>query len=230
MNTAVKGKFVQVNIPGDRQCRASKRSGPCRCACVSVPRRPKRSKPRPALDLVYQMECLADDVEVPPEATQWTEDEVRTYFESGGMAWPLSPPALTAVDPKVMFAKPEDHHVIRWAVNTSVWKPAAPAWLLLLGMLPEEDATKVMKFHFRDDQKRAMASRLLQRCAGKWGIVPDSAARKPRGACSRLRGHTERARLPSSTQARVRRLARLLAHGGADQAHQGLEAIPGRLS
>lgn len=35
-----------------------------------------------------QEECLADDVDVPPEAAAWTEDEAFAYFESGGRALP----------------------------------------------------------------------------------------------------------------------------------------------
>jgi hypothetical protein len=57
----------------------------------------------------------------------------------------------------------EDFTMIRWAVDTSVWEPGEEEWRVLLETLPEEDATRVMKFHFRDDQKRALVSRLLQR-------------------------------------------------------------------
>lgn len=35
-----------------------------------------------------QDECLADDIDVPPESVAWTEDEAFTYFESGGSALP----------------------------------------------------------------------------------------------------------------------------------------------
>ena len=35
-----------------------------------------------------QNECLADDIEIPKEATAWLEIEARAYFESGGNELP----------------------------------------------------------------------------------------------------------------------------------------------
>ena len=35
-----------------------------------------------------QSECLADDIEIPPEAVAWVPCEVRAYFESGGNELP----------------------------------------------------------------------------------------------------------------------------------------------
>ena len=35
-----------------------------------------------------QDECLADDVEIPPEAVAWVPSEARAYFESGGQELP----------------------------------------------------------------------------------------------------------------------------------------------
>ena len=36
-------------------------------------------------------ECLADDVEIPPESVAWIEAEARAYFESGGAELPRKP-------------------------------------------------------------------------------------------------------------------------------------------
>mmetsp|Transcript_1566 Transcript_1566/g.5053 ORF Transcript_1566/g.5053 Transcript_1566/m.5053 type:complete len:1137 (-) Transcript_1566:498-3908(-) len=113
-----------------------------------------------------QNECLADDVDVPPEATAWTENEARAFFESGGTVRPGSEPAAPSGSSDA--SAEEDYMMIRWAVDTSAWEPGEDEWRVLLETLPEEDATRVMKFHFKDDQKRALVSRLLQRraCAG----------------------------------------------------------------
>ena len=35
-----------------------------------------------------QDECLADDVDVPPEATAWTDEQAYEFFESGGKTRP----------------------------------------------------------------------------------------------------------------------------------------------
>lgn len=35
-----------------------------------------------------QDECLADDVDVPPEATAWTDEQAYEFFESGGKTLP----------------------------------------------------------------------------------------------------------------------------------------------
>ena len=112
--------------------------------------------------VLAQDESLADDVDVPPEATEWTENEARDFFESGGAVLPPGPkpPAPPRSD-----GASEDYCMIRWAVDTSVWEPCDGEWKVLLDTLPEEDSTRVMRFHFKDDQKRALVSRLLQRCA-----------------------------------------------------------------
>jgi hypothetical protein len=44
--------------------------------------------PRLNISLQIQDECLADDVEIPPEALAWVECEARAYFESGGLELP----------------------------------------------------------------------------------------------------------------------------------------------
>ena len=54
---------------------------------------------------------------------------------------------------------------LRWLVDISDWEPSNAEWQLLLKALPEEDATKVMRFRFVADQKRALTSRYLQRRA-----------------------------------------------------------------
>ena len=55
--------------------------------------------------------------------------------------------------------------VLRWVVDVKSWDPGEAEWALLLGLVSEEERTKTMKFHFREDQKRALVSRLLQRRA-----------------------------------------------------------------
>ncbi|CAL5226778.1 g9635 [Coccomyxa viridis] len=52
---------------------------------------------------------------------------------------------------------------LRWAVNIKQWNPWDDEWLFLLDLLPEEDQKEVEAFRFKDDQKRALVSRLLQR-------------------------------------------------------------------
>jgi 4'-phosphopantetheinyl transferase len=62
---------------------------------------------------------------------------------------------------------------LRWAVDISVWAPEDPEWQFLLGMLPPEDRQTVQRFKFRDDQKRALVSRLLQlQCVSRALCVP----------------------------------------------------------
>ena len=38
--------------------------------------------------LAIQNECMADDIEIPREATAWVESEARAFFESGGNELP----------------------------------------------------------------------------------------------------------------------------------------------
>ena len=61
----------------------------------------------------------------------------------------------------------------RWLVDISCWEPGPAEWQLLLKQLPEEDSTKVMRFKFVADQKRALVSRFLQRraCAEATGVA-----------------------------------------------------------
>jgi len=54
---------------------------------------------------------------------------------------------------------------LRWLVDITSWEPSNAEWQLLLNALPEEESTKVMRFKFVADQKRALASRYLQRRA-----------------------------------------------------------------
>lgn len=54
-------------------------------------------------------------------------------------------------------------YTLRWAVDISVWACKEAEWQFLLGLLPSDDRTAVQRFKFRDDQKRALVSRLLQR-------------------------------------------------------------------
>merc|ERR1711920_134514 len=38
-----------------------------------------------------QAECLADDIDIPEEATAWAESDVVAFFESGGTELPRKP-------------------------------------------------------------------------------------------------------------------------------------------
>lgn len=60
---------------------------------------------------------------------------------------------------------PSSGAILRWLTDISGWEPSKDEWQLLLGTLPEEESTKVMKYRFPADQKRALVSRLLQRRA-----------------------------------------------------------------
>lgn len=54
---------------------------------------------------------------------------------------------------------------LRWAVDLGQWTPSDQEFDFLCTLIPAEDATECRKFRFRDDQKRALVSRLLQRHA-----------------------------------------------------------------
>ena len=136
----------------------------------------------PSADVLERLQALylADDLEVPESALAWTEEEAHTFFDSGGLKRPApapapSPPAAPAPDPPAAPAPaaPPDGR-LRWIVDITAWEPGEAEWAALLRQLPEVDSTKVMKYRFRDDQKRAMASRLLQRRASAdvFGIAP----------------------------------------------------------
>ena len=134
----------------------------------------------PSADVLERLQALylADDLEVPESALAWTEEEAHTFFDSGGLKRPApapSPAAAPAPDPPAAppTAAPPDGR-LRWVVDITAWEPGEAEWAALLRQLPEVDSTKVMKYRFRDDQKRAMASRLLQRRASAdvFGIAP----------------------------------------------------------
>ena len=136
----------------------------------------------PSADVLERLQALylADDLEVPESALAWTEEEAHTFFDSGGLKRPApapapSPAAAPAPAPPDVppTAAPPDGR-LRWVVDITAWEPGEAEWAALLRQLPEVDSTKVMKYRFRDDQKRAMASRLLQRRASAdvFGIAP----------------------------------------------------------
>lgn len=54
----------------------------------------------------------------------------------------------------------------RWAVDITRWNPESSEMDFLLSLVPHEEAELCRKFHFFEDQKRAIVSRLLQRHAG----------------------------------------------------------------
>jgi len=54
---------------------------------------------------------------------------------------------------------------LRWAVDLGQWTPSNEEFDFLCCLIPQEEAIECKKFKFRDDQKRALVSRLLQRHA-----------------------------------------------------------------
>jgi len=54
---------------------------------------------------------------------------------------------------------------LRLAVDVAGWNPSPPEFDFLCGAIPDEEASECRKFRFLDDQKRALAGRLLQRHA-----------------------------------------------------------------
>jgi hypothetical protein len=96
--------------------------------------------------------------------------EGRLNLAGGGASTPAPPsePAaapvvdVSDVPPAAAAAAPGQ---LRWLVDISSWEPSNAEWQLLLNALPEEESTKVMRFKFVADQKRALASRYLQRRA-----------------------------------------------------------------
>ena len=157
-------------------------------------------EPMVAIEVLKSLQelYLADDLEIPADATSWSAEEAERYFESGGETRPavknlpakltednsddatnadeefmrkrriLAKAAGVSISPAASRppSKPAPRFgTFRWLVDISSWEPAHDEWQLLLRQLPEEDATKVKKFHFVADQKRALVSRYLQRRA-----------------------------------------------------------------
>eukprot|EP01012_Entosiphon_sulcatum_P040835 TRINITY_DN5456_c0_g1_i1.p1 TRINITY_DN5456_c0_g1~~TRINITY_DN5456_c0_g1_i1.p1 ORF type:complete len:308 (+),score=39.52 TRINITY_DN5456_c0_g1_i1:25-924(+) len=52
---------------------------------------------------------------------------------------------------------------LRWAVDITKLAQTDAEWQFLLGLLPSSEQQDVTRFKFKDDQKRALVSRLLQR-------------------------------------------------------------------
>ena len=69
--------------------------------------------------------------------------------------------------------EPPPAGLFRWMVDISGWSPGQAEWALLLSLLPEADAAKVMRFVHEVDRKRALVSRLLQRraCVEATGVA-----------------------------------------------------------
>ena len=132
-------------------------------------------------------ENFADDMDILPEMTAWGRKRVTAYFETAGESEKI---VATAADPgkAAVLARiagvaplvdvtdssepaapaPKPTAAVgqyRWLVDISEWEPGPAEWQLLLKQLPAEDSTKVMKFKFVADQKRALVSRFLQRRA-----------------------------------------------------------------
>ncbi|KAG8468804.1 hypothetical protein KFE25_007322 [Diacronema lutheri] len=71
-----------------------------------------------------------------------------------------------------------DAAAARWAVNVHDWEPGEAEWAYLLAQLPEDERERTCRFVFRDDQKRALLSRLMQRrcCEELLGLARAAAA------------------------------------------------------
>lgn len=54
---------------------------------------------------------------------------------------------------------------LRLAVDVAGWNPSPSEFDFLCNAIPAEEASECRKFRFTDDQKRALAGRLLQRYA-----------------------------------------------------------------
>jgi len=140
-----------------------------------------------------QASCLADDIQIDfNRMSLWDECTVRAFFESGGemvvaavadtaaAAAPSTAAAAAAASTAsaaVVAAAEPSGRALRWAVDISTWDPTPAQWTLLLGLLTEEESAKTMRFKFRDDQKRALVSRLLQRaaCHEAYGLAHSAA-------------------------------------------------------
>jgi len=122
----------------------------------------------PSLEILKELQDLnlADDVEIPPEAVHWTEEEANSYFESGGAEVPAPrAPAAASSATGAAPAAATSRTILRWVVDTSAWAPMAAEWAFLLTLVTDEEREKTMRFKFEADQKRALLSRLLQRAA-----------------------------------------------------------------
>jgi 4'-phosphopantetheinyl transferase len=76
-------------------------------------------------------------------------------------SFPETSPLVVGTVEQIVMQDPR----LRWAVEVSSWDPEQEEFELLCSFLPAEDALDVRRFKFRDDQKRAVISRLLQRAA-----------------------------------------------------------------
>ena len=129
----------------------------------------------PSVDIIRQLQdlYLADDLEVPDAAEQWTYAQTEAFFESGGTVIPAAYSLQPSSQEETTLRTPSREHLsmssqhlpgtYRWLVDISLWDPGDAEWQMLLNMLPEAESSKVMRFVHRADQKRALLSRLLQR-------------------------------------------------------------------
>jgi 4'-phosphopantetheinyl transferase len=84
----------------------------------------------------------------------------------GGLAGAsIQVPAVVSTSAQVVKPEAPNSGVLRWLVDISAWHPKETEWQLLLRMITEEEATKVMRFIREEDRIRALVSRLLQRRA-----------------------------------------------------------------
>ena len=140
----------------------------------------------PSADIIKELQelHLADDMEVPADASGWSREETEAFFESGGQARPLASASPSHGKDDGLVAAPSSARaelsptpppppppprpppppgVFRWIVDISTWEPGDAEWQLLLSALPEAESSKVMRFVQVADRKRALVSRLLQR-------------------------------------------------------------------
>eukprot|EP00892_Ulva_mutabilis_P008408 jgi/Ulvmu1/593/UM001_0601.1 len=73
-------------------------------------------------------------------------------------------PQAPAADP--IAPAPLSKLRVRWAFDNRSWSPSEACLSSLIATFPSEDQEKCQRFLHVDDRKRAVASRLLQRCFG----------------------------------------------------------------
>jgi 4'-phosphopantetheinyl transferase len=101
------------------------------------------------------MECLPECIH--PWRQECQPPPLRSDTKS--MSSESDPTALT----QSSSSAPEG--VLRWLVDISTWQPTESEWQQLLQVIPEDEVSKVMRYMYEEDRKRALVSRLLQRRA-----------------------------------------------------------------
>ena len=117
---------------------------------------------------------------------------------------------------------------LRWAVALGAWEPSPDEFAFLLGLLPEEERTSVLRFRQEADKRRALVSRLLQRAAAAAALgLPHASVvvRRTRGSKPYAANELDKPHAPNwnySVSHEVRR--RPLGSGGS---REGCSGTPG---